>query len=120
MKRILIYLLAATLLALALASCTNFDRVEWRLTEAGYTVVRAGEGAPEHLVSSVDEDVEANLNATGPNGDWVKIVRFKEKELAKQFYEMQLESYGDNLLITVERDGKTVIFGWTSAVDIAK
>ena len=121
MKRILSYLLLATLFVLMLASCTNFDKAEERLVEAGYTVVRAGEGAPEHMVDATDEDVEANLNATaGPNGEWVKVVRFKDKELAKTFYEMQLSSYKDKYFMTVERDGKTVIFGWTEAVKLVK
>ena len=121
MKRVLSYLLLSTLILLALASCTNFDKSEQRLIEAGYTVVRAGEGAPENMVNATDEKVEANLNATaGPNGEWVKVVRFKDKELAKSFYEMQLTSYKDKYFMTVKRDGKTVIFGWTAAVELVK
>ena len=121
MKRTLSYLLLITLAVLMLSSCTNLDRAESRLRDAGYTVVRAGEGAPEHLVDAVDEDVEANLNATaGPNGEWVKVVRFKDKELAKKFYDLQVASYKDKYFMSVKRDGKTVIFGWTEAVEIVK
>lgn len=126
MKRCSLYLsllLIATLLMALLTSCgnVNLDRAEKRLTEAGYTVTRAGEGAPEHLVDKVDKDVEANMKATKTgSGEWVTLIRFQEKDTAKTFYELQKKSYGDKYFMTVLLEGRTVIYGWSTAVEIAK
>ena len=122
MKRLVSYLILLTLalsVLLSLASCTNFDRAEERLVEAGYNVMRGGKGAPEDMVGAVDEDVEANMKATaGPNGEWVTVIRFKEKDLAKEFYDLQAKAYAEKYFMSVKRDGRTVIYGWTAAVEL--
>lgn len=114
-------LLLTSILLVCMTSCTNLDKAEKRLTEAGYTVMRAGEGAPEDMVDKVDEDVEANLKATaGPNGEWVTVIRFKDEEIAKKFYDLQAKAYAEKYFMTVLRDGRTVIYGWTEGVKLAK
>ena len=113
-------LLAVTCICL-LSACVNFDRAEESLREAGYTVVRYGEGAPEHLVDAVDENVKSSLIATGgPNGEQITIIRFKDKDLAKQYESLQKKAYETSYFYTVARDGKTVYVGWTNAYDIVK
>lgn len=114
------FILAAMCVCL-LAACVNLDRAEESLREAGYTVVRYGKGAPEHLVDAVDENVKSSLVATGgPNGEQITIIRFKDKDLAKQYEELQKKTYETSYFYTVKRDGKTVIVGWTNAYDLIK
>ena len=115
------FLLLAVACMAVLTACVNFDKAEEKLIEAGYTVVRYGEGAPEHLVDAVDEDVVSSLKATGgPNGEHITIIRFKDKEKAKQFEELEKLAHKTNYFMTVERDGKTVIYGWTTAYNLIK
>ena len=114
-------LLLSVMCAGLLAACVNFDKAERRLEEAGYVVSRYGKGAPEHLVDAVDKDVESSIVATGgPNGESISIIRFKEKEFAEKFYELQKKTNGSKYFMTVERDGRTVIYGWTSAYEVIK
>ena len=114
------FILAAMCVCL-LAACVNLDRAEESLREAGYTVVRYGKGAPEHLVDAVDENVKSSLVATGgPNGEQITIIRFKDKDLAKQYEQLQKKTYETSYFYTVKRDGKTVIVGWTNAYDLIK
>lgn len=114
------FILAAMCVCL-LAACVNLDRAEESLREAGYTVVRYGKGAPEHLVDAVDENVKSSLVATGgPNGEQITIIRFKDKDLAKQYEQLQKKAYETSYFYTVARDGKTVIVGWTNAYDLIK
>ena len=125
MKKRMIRLISCFLLAVMcvclLAACVNLDRAEESLREAGYTVVRYGKGAPEHLVDAVDENVKSSLVATGgPNGEQITIIRFKDKDLAKQYEQLQKKAYETSYFYTVARDGKTVIVGWTNAYDIIK
>ena len=98
----------------------NFNRAERRLKEAGYTVIRTGKGAPEYL-QKTEENVEATLTATGgPNGEKITVIRFKDKDMAKTFEELQKKSNESNYFYTVKREGRTVIFGWTTAYEIIK
>ena len=99
----------------------NFNRAEKRLLAEGYTVVRYGKGAPEHLVDQVDDRVVASMEATGgPNGEKISVIRFKEKSLAKEFESLQKKANETNYFYTVKREGKTVIYGWTTSYKIIK
>ena len=99
----------------------NFNRAEKRLLAEGYTVVRYGKGAPEHLVDQVDDRVVASMEATGgPNGERISVIRFKEKSLAKEFESLQKKANETNYFYTVKREGKTVIYGWTTSYKIIK
>ena len=125
MKKRMVRLISCVLLGVMcislLSACVSFDRAEDRLREAGYTVVRYGKGAPDHLVDAVDESVKSSLVATGgPNGEQITIIRFKDKDLAKQYEQLQKKAYETSYFYTVARDGKTVIVGWTNAYDIIK
>ena len=114
------FLLAAMCVCL-LSACVNFNRAEDRLREAGYTVVRYGKGAPDHLKNAVDKDVKSSLVATGgPNGEQITVIRFKDKDLAKQYESLQKKAYETSYFYTVKREGKTVIVGWTSAYEVIK
>ena len=119
--RILAALLLISMCLFLFTACVSLDRAEERLKDAGYTVVRYGKGAPEHLENAVDEDVEATLVATGgPNGEKITLIRFKDKELAKEFEELEKKANEKNYFYTVKREGKVVIFGWTNAYDLIK
>ena len=125
MKNKMIRLLSLTLLAvlcvMLLSACVSIDRAEEKLLAAGYTVVRYGEGAPEHLADAVDEKVVSSLKATGgPNGEHITVIRFKDKETAEQFEALEKKYYEDSYFMTVKREGKTVIYGWTAAYDLIK
>lgn len=125
MKNKMIRLLSLTLLTviclLTLSACVSFDRAERRLIEAGYNVVRTGEGAPEHLAEPESEDVVSTLKATGgPNGEHITVIRFKDKEKAEVFESLQKKYYEKSYFMTVVREGKTVIYGWTAAYDLIK
>lgn len=113
-------LLAALIVTLVLLlSGVNFDRAERRLRKEGYTVVRYGKGAPEHLQDAADRDVEASLVATGgPNGEKITLIRFKDRGLAKDFERLEKKANEENYFFTVVREGRTVIFGWTNAYEV--
>lgn len=115
-----VLLIALTLALILIFGRFNLNRAERRLADAGYTVIRTGKGAPEHL-QKTDEDVVATLSATGgPNGEQITVIRFKDKEVAKSFEELQKKAYESNYFYTVKREGKVVIYGWTNAYDIIK
>ena len=121
MMRIVSLLLLAVICSLTLTACVSLDKAEEKLLAAGYTVVRTGEGAPEHLVNEVNEDVVSTLKATGgPNGEHITIIRFKDKEKAEQFEKLEKKHYETSYFMTVKREGKTVIYGWTTAYDVIK
>ena len=114
-------LVAIAVSLIVILSGFRFDRAEKKLLEEGYTVVRYGKGAPEHLVEQVDENVVASLKATGgPNGEHITVIEFKDKSLAKEFTELQEKANETNYFYTVKRSGKTVIYGWTTAYKIIK
>lgn len=120
-KNIISLFLLAVICILTLTACVSLDRAEEKLIEAGYTVVRYGEGAPAHLESAVDENVVSSLKATGgPNGEHITIIRFKDKETAEQFEALEKKYYENSYFMTVKREGKTVIYGWTAAYEVIK
>ena len=114
-------LIAIVVSLIVIFSRFNFDRAEKRLLEEGYTVMRYGKGAPAHLVDQVHEDVVASLEATGgPNGEKITVIQFKSKDVAKEFTELQRTANEKNYFYNVDRSGKTVIYGWTTAYNIIK
>ena len=108
-------------LVLILGGQTNLDSAAKKLTDAGYTVTRLGEGADGVYADAADEDVAATVSATaGPNGEWLTLIRFHDKSIAEEYYRLQKDYYATSYFMTVELKGNTVIYGWTAAYDVIK
>ena len=119
--RVISLLLLSVMLSLLLVSCTNLDSAAKKLADAGYTVTRLGEGANGVYADAADEDVAATVSATaGPNGEWLTIIKFHDKNVAEEFYRLQKNAYKTSYFMTVKLDGHTVIYGWTTAYDLIK
>ena len=108
-------------LVLILGGQTNLDSAAKKLADAGYTVTRLGEGADGVYADAADEDVAATVSATaGPNGEWLTIIKFHDKNVAEEFYRLQRNAYETSYFMTVKLDGHTVIYGWTTAYNLIK
>ena len=108
-------------IVLILGGQTNLDSAAKKLADAGYTVTRLGEGAEGVYADAADEDVAATVSATaGPNGEWLTIIKFHDKNVAEEFYRLQRNAYETSYFMTVKLDGHTVIYGWTTAYNLIK
>ena len=117
-KRLIAALLLATVLLLLLTSCGGVRRYGARLEREGYLVryYEEGSAAPTFLHT----DLSSRLSASGPKGEVLDILIFKEKEKAEEYYESIRKKYEALPSMTAEIKGKTVFFGSSAAYRIAK
>lgn len=99
-------------------SCGGVKGAAKSLQREGYTVrYYEEETAPEGLLN---EDLTARLSASGPLGEVLDILYFKEKEDAVSFYEAIREKYENTPAMTAARKGNAVYYGTITAYRIVE
>jgi hypothetical protein len=113
-------LLLGTVAAIVIPTVRNanrMDRAERRLEEAGFLVLRTVEGDGSAL--PLDEDLSERIEGRGgPNGEFLKIFKFKDKEKAEAYYEVIKDEY--TLTRTAVLKGKYVYCGTRTAYELVK
>ena len=116
MCRVTAFVLLASLLLVSLLSCTNLDSIEKKLKDADYLVRRYDDGtAAEGLLN---EDLHARLVATGPKGEYLTVLHFKERKKAEEYYEVFKDEY--TLMQTIILDGNYVMYGTRTTCEMVR
>ena len=107
------FLLVVMLLPV-LSSCVNLDGIEGKLKAEGYLVRRYDEGG----IVKLHEDLSSRLEATGPEGEVLTVLLFKEKEKAQEYYDVFKDAEEYKLVKTIGIHGNMVIFGTRSTYEM--
>ena len=114
---VLTVIILAAILIPTVRGATRLDRAERKLTRGDYIVQRieAGDGSPIEL----DADLEARVTGLGgPNGEYIYVMKFKEKAEAESFYEAIKDQY--TLTQTAAIHGRYVYYGTRTTYEMIK
>ena len=113
---LLLAILAAILIPMARHN-NRLARAERILKEEGYNyVTRTGEGTD---ISTGNNDVLGRVDGQGgPKGEFITLVKFRDEEIAKLFYDALKDEY--TLTLTAVQEGQYVYYGTRLTYELIK
>lgn len=103
----------------AIRNANRLDRAERILREEGFIVLRAGEGSDIPVPEDQAVDLVGRVEGlSGPNGEVIRLMKFKTREKAEEFYEAIREEH--TMTRTAVLEGKYVYYGTRTAYEMIK
>ncbi len=95
----------------------RLDRAERILKEEGFNyVIRSGEGTS---VPTGNDDVLGKVEGKGgPKGEFITLIKFRDEEIAKLFYNAAKDQY--TLTLTAVQEGQYVYYGTRLTYELIK
>ena len=98
-------------------NATRMDRAARRLEKAGYIVLHTEEG--DDSILPLHEDLAERVEGKGgPNGEYLTVLKFKDKEKAAHYYEVIKDDY--TMTRTAVLKGRYVYYGTRVAYELVK